>query len=207
MGCCTSGTNVVNPTSRKKNNFTLRSACDPLPNNATSSPRTPVHDQSRDSFVNIRDMSSSLEQLQKYFFISKVSDKKPPICPSSFSLNSLDRALTSESCSTRNLLSYDGLNKRPIKRDNIGMEILKAKVHFGANPNKMCTHGNRTCLMFAVVANDLSFTKKLVELGVDINKVTPSGETALSLAIEMQNYELVDYLRSKGAMDVVLSLG
>jgi len=60
--------------------------------------------------------------------------------------------------------------------------------------------------MFAVVANDFSFTKKLVELGVDINKVTPSGETALSLAIEMQNHELVDYLRSKGASDVVLSL-
>jgi len=207
MGSCTSCTNVLlQPISRNKSNFSLRRDCD-IPNNATPSPRVTVQEKRRDSFADIRDKCSSIEQLEKYFLISKVSDKKRSLhLFKSLSLTSADHTLHSESCSTRNLLSYDGLNKRPLKRDDITMDILKAKVHFGANPNKMCTHGNRTCLMFAVVANDFSFTKKLVELGVDINKVTPSGETALSLAIEMQNNELVNYLRSKGASDVVLSL-
>jgi len=206
MGCCTSSTNIQSQISR---NLTLRTDPKPIPNNLIYSPSVSVYDQRRESFVEYRDMSSSLEQLPNNYLISEVIDKKPPKCvhtkSSCSTLHSLDHTLHSDSCSTRNWLSYDGLNKRPLERDDIGMDILKAKVHFGANPNTMSTHGNRTCLMFAVVANDFSYAKKLVELGVDINKITPLGETALSLAIETQNYELANYLRSKGASDVVLS--
>jgi len=86
------------------------------------------------------------------------------------------------------------------------MDILKAEIMFGANPNELCTHGGRTCLMCAVLANDFAYVKKLVELGVDINKTNRLGETALSLAIETKNCKLTNYLRSKGAADVVLSL-
>merc|ERR1719233_2298059 len=93
--------------------------------------------------------------------------------------------------------TYDGLNKKPIDRYEIGLEILKAKIHFGANPNTLTTHGDRSCLMFSVMANDLQFTKELIELGVDVNQSNAFGETALSLAMEMKKDEIVSYLRSK----------
>jgi len=134
----------------------------------------------------------------------------PPICvrrANSSTLTSLNHSLHSDSYnSIRNLFSYDGLNKRPKKRGDIGMDILKAQIHFGADPNKMCMHGDRTCLMFVILANDFNFAKTLVEQGVDINKTDRFGATALSLTIGMQNDELVNYLRSKGAVHVVLSL-
>jgi len=98
-----------------------------------------------------------------------------------------------------NLLSFDGLNKRVTNRNHIGLEILKAKIHHGADPKSLSTHGGRTCLMFSVIANDFSFTKMLVELGVDVNYRTRLGETALGLATELQREEITKYLRTKGA--------
>jgi len=98
------------------------------------------------------------------------------------------------------LETYDGLNMRATNRYDIGLEILKAKIHHGADPKTLITHGERSCLMFAVMANDFSYTKELVKLGVDVNYSNSSGESALSLAIDMQRKDIAYYLRSKGAL-------
>jgi len=98
-------------------------------------------------------------------------------------------------------VSFDGLNMRPNNRYGIGLELLKAKIHHGANAKRLSTHGDRTALMFAVLAKDLNFTKKLVELGVDVNQSNAQGETALGLACEGQCDDIAKYLRSHGAME------
>jgi ankyrin repeat protein len=102
--------------------------------------------------------------------------------------------------------TFDGLNKRATNRHDIGLEILKAQIYHGADPKGMSTHGNRTCLMFAVLANDYGFTKQLVELGVDINQKNRNGETALGLAIELKRDDIASYLRSKGAVEVLTAV-
>jgi len=95
---------------------------------------------------------------------------------------------------------YDGLNMRATNRYQIGLTNLKAMIHHGADPNTLITHGDRSCLMFAVMANDFSFAKELVDQGVEINQSNSSGESALSLAIDMERRDIAHYLRSKGAV-------
>jgi len=92
------------------------------------------------------------------------------------------------------------LNMGAKDRYDIGLKQVKAQIHHGADPNSLVTIGDRSCLMFAVMANDFSFTKELVELGVDVNHSNSSGESALSLAIDMQRKDIAQYLRSKGAV-------
>jgi len=119
------------------------------------------------------------------------------------SRNSLSTTYSSSSDSFdfENLCSFDGLNKRVSNRYDIGLDVLKAKIDLGADPKNLCTHGGRTCLMFSVMANDLSFTKQLVELGVDINRTNQLNETALSLATELKREEIAKYLRAQGAKE------
>jgi len=85
-------------------------------------------------------------------------------------------------------------------RYEIALEQVKAQIHHGADPKTLITLGDRSCLMVAVMGNDFSFTKELVERGVDVNHSNSSGESALSLAIEMQRKDIAQYLRSKGAV-------
>jgi len=106
-----------------------------------------------------------------------------------------------DSLSSGMRLSFDGLNMRPNNRYGIGLELLKAKIHHGANANRLSTHGDRTALMFAVLAKDLKFIKTLVELGVDVNQSNGQGETALGLACEGQCDDIAEYLRSQGALE------
>merc|ERR1719499_387350 len=87
--------------------------------------------------------------------------------------------------SRHSMNGFDGLNKRIVSRHGIGLEILKAQVHHGADPRVMRTHGDRTCLMFAVLGEDFGFVKELMELGVNVNQTNHQGETALGFAIEM----------------------
>jgi hypothetical protein len=108
-----------------------------------------------------------------------------------------------DSLDTDDFFAFDGLNKRITNRYEIGLEMLKAQIHFGSDPKVLSTHGDRTCLMFSVMANDYRFTKKLVELGVDINQTNSLGETALGLAIELKRKDIANYLRSKGAFEEV----
>lgn len=56
------------------------------------------------------------------------------------------------------------------------------------------------------MANDFSFVKKLVELGVDVNQKNRAGETALGLAIELQRVDIAKYLRKKGAMEAAKNI-
>jgi len=93
--------------------------------------------------------------------------------------------------------SFDGLNKRVSNRYEIGLEVLKVLIHNGANPHAMSTIGDKTALMFAVLAQDFDFVKKLVEMGVNIGHMNCHGETALGLAIETQRNDIADYLRQK----------
>lgn len=101
------------------------------------------------------------------------------------------------------IFSFDGMNKRVVNRYEIGLQMLKAQIHHGADPKVLTTHGERSCLMFAVLAEDFCFIKKLLELGVDVNQKNRIGETALSLAIELQRDDIAGYLRRKGAIEAV----
>jgi len=99
------------------------------------------------------------------------------------------------------IVSYDGANKRISNRYDIGLRMLKAQIQFGADPNVFTTHGDRSCLMFATLAEDFAFVKHLVELGVDVNKTNVSGETALNFALAAERKDIADFLRSNGAVD------
>jgi len=164
------------------------------------------------------------EGLQK---ISKKSTRepKPSVCTYSISLesvgedsdseyswSSLASDLTDEGNSSVNnceiehykaveFQSFDGLNKRVFSRYDLGLEVLMAMIENGTNPEGMSTHGDRTALMFAVLAQDLDFIKKLVELGVDLNETNCHGETALRLANETGRSDIINYLRSNGAIE------
>jgi len=118
----------------------------------------------------------------------------------------------SSSCSSpcisfepENPISFDGLNKRASDRYDIGLDILKAKIECGADPKSFTTHGDRNSLMFSVMANDFSFTKELVERGVDVNWKNHLGETALSLAKELKREEIAKYLVAQGATEVPMA--
>jgi len=154
--------------------------------------------------------TSSTSKMSEPAFVDRTSTAKAEDFSDDASISSTVE--TSCYCSSTNLsdfgnlVSYDGLNKRATDRCNIGIQMLKAQIHFGANPNALSTHGDRTCLMVAVMANDFRFTKKLVEMGVDVNQTNLLGETALSIAVELQYHNLSSYLRSKGAADVVISM-
>jgi len=102
------------------------------------------------------------------------------------------------------IFSFDGTNKRVVNRYEIGLEMLKAQIHHGADPKVLKTHGERSCLMFAVLAEDFGFIKELLELGVDVNQKNRVGETALSLANELQRDDIAMYLRRKGAIESVI---
>jgi len=115
--------------------------------------------------------------------------------------SSISSRTYTDSLETGELSSYDGMNMRAKNRYSIGLEILKAKIYHGADPNSMTTHGERTPLMFSVLANDLKFTKFLVNLGVDVNQKNSSGETALGFASELHKRDIASYLRSQGALE------
>jgi len=109
---------------------------------------------------------------------------------------------TSESFEGADLRSFDGVNSRTTNRYEIGLSMLKAQIHHGADPKCLSTHGERSTLMFAVLAEDFNFIKQLVELGVDVNQTNSLGETALSLANELQRDDITGYLLEKGAVEM-----
>jgi len=94
---------------------------------------------------------------------------------------------------------YDRLSTQRYRWD-IGLEIQKSLIRFKADPNTL-THCDIPCLMFPVMANDLIFTKKLVECGVDVNRKDRYGETGLGLAIKLKRWEIAKYLLTIEATD------
>jgi len=132
----------------------------------------------------------------------------PSVSPSNITLESqkfdTSNSLNSASSYWRNcgdIMSYDGVNKRISNRYDIGLGILKAQIQCGADPKVLTTHGDRSCLMFAVLAEDIDFVKQLVGLGVDVNKTNRSGETALTLALGLEGKDISKYLRKNGAVE------
>jgi len=147
-------------------------------------------------------------------FLSKtcIRDQRlsPPVSPSKFTIEnpkfSTTISLTSSSSYWRNIgdiMSFDGVNKRICNRYDIGLGMLKAQIQHGADPKALTTHGDRSCLMFAVLAEDFNFVKQLVELGVDVNKTNRFGESALSLALGLKREDIASYLRLSGAVEGV----
>jgi len=98
-------------------------------------------------------------------------------------------------------LCFDVPNKGTTNRYEIGLEMLKAMINEGADPKTLVTHGERTCLMFTVLAEDFDFVKKLVKLGVNVNKTNSRGESALGFANELKRYDIANYLREHGAFE------
>jgi len=115
----------------------------------------------------------------------------------------LSSSESSESLDMEHLRSFDGLNKKTTNRYEIGLAMIKAQIHHGADPKTMITHGERSCLMFAVLAEDFDFIKQLVGLGVNVNQTNSLGETALSLANELQRDDITSYLRANGAVGIL----
>jgi len=130
----------------------------------------------------------------------------PPVSPSKNTL-ATGKFFTASSVSTTSaywtsfgdIMSYDGINKRVCNRYDVGLRILKAEIELGADPKGLITHGDRSCLMFAVLAEDFAFIQQLVRLGVDVNKTNAAGETALNLAVELKRKDIADYLLANGA--------
>lgn len=98
------------------------------------------------------------------------------------------------------IMSFDGTNERVSNRYDIGVSILKAQIQNGADPRTLSTHGDRSSLMFAVLAEDFGLVQQLVGLEVDVNQTNRSGESALSLALGIDRTDIADYLRLKGAV-------
>jgi len=118
-----------------------------------------------------------------------------------FGANSSNSSLSSYWRDSMDVMSYDGINKRISDRNDIGLRMLKAQIQCGADPKVWTTHGDRSCLMFAVLAEDFNFIKELIELGVDVNKTNHYGETALTLAVGIKREDIASYLRSNGAVE------
>jgi len=138
---------------------------------------------------------------------------RAPTRSSSISLNSNNTLEIIKFCATSSrssgssnwrdsvdILSYDGINKRFCNRNDIGLGMLQAQIKCGVDPNVWTTHGDRSCLMCAVLAEDFNFIKQLIELGVDVNKTNHFGETALSLAVGLKREDIASYLRRNGAV-------
>jgi len=169
--------------------------------NTTRSAFNDGYETQRSLFNNV-DWSSFEQESDRNHILRTHQYGHASIDPSSCDSQSSTDSSGSDSLGIENMFSFDGMNKRVSNRYDIGLNVLKAKIHHGADPKNLCTHGGRTSLMFSVMANDLSFIKQLVELGVDINQKNQSDETALSLAIGLKREEIAMYLRSQGATEV-----
>jgi len=153
-------------------------------------------------------VSTSSAGRDSFMSISTTGTREPPafICQSDMEYpesktSTISSRTHTDSLESGEFSSYDGMNMRATNRYMIGLEILKAKIYHGADPNRMTTHGERTPLMFSVLANDLKFIKLLVKLGVDVNQKNSSGETALGFASELHKRDIASYLRSQGALE------
>lgn len=88
--------------------------------------------------------------------------------------------------------AYDGNN-----------EIVKLLLDKGAKLDKynIISNNGGTYLMFFSAGGLLDYVKKLVETGADINDKDNHGRTALMYAKERKHLDVVNYLKSKGAIE------
>jgi ankyrin repeat protein len=96
---------------------------------------------------------------------------------------------------------------RPKDRDcqNDGAGYYRKRVSmlldFGADPNFIGNNprGPRIPLVEAVRAGDFSLVKRMLSMGADPNKQGGRDETALMVAANMRNFEIMDFLLDNGA--------
>lgn len=81
-------------------------------------------------------------------------------------------------------------------------QVANCLLDFKANPNTKSTDGrDRTPLTVAISKNQVQLAKRMVELGADVN--TRADITSpLALAVQLDNQELITYLKSHGALDL-----
>jgi serine/threonine-protein phosphatase 6 regulatory ankyrin repeat subunit B len=78
------------------------------------------------------------------------------------------------------------------------VEIAKALLAAGANPNAQASDGF-TALMLAACINNELFVKLLIQARVNVNASTPDGYTALRIASEKGYTGVVKILKAGGA--------
>ena len=107
--------------------------------------------------------------------------------------NSIDINATGETGET--------LLMEAVLTDNKAMVALLLKN--GADPKQgcFCEGDGRGALIIAADANNFELAQMLIDAGADINESTSTGATALTLAREHKNQELVSLLEQKGAKE------
>lgn len=89
--------------------------------------------------------------------------------------------------------------------EDVSLAVVQTLLDRGANVDEAPDSGpagGYTCLMMAAVNNQLELVKLLAKNGADVNKKAKDGNSALSLAKEENNEEMVKLLKSLGAKDL-----
>jgi len=153
-----------------------------------------------------KNISTHMWRNNNIFLGKDASLSLQPGSMSNISTAGFSASCTSLSCSSflspKEIISFDGANTRAANRYEFVVNQIKAQMHYGMNPNVFTTHGDRSCLMVAVLAGDFRFVKQLVEMGVNVNKRSQIGETALSLAKDQKRNDIANFLRSNGATEI-----
>ena len=86
--------------------------------------------------------------------------------------------------------------------ENVPLTVVQKILEKGADPNEAPASGyaeSYTCLMMAARNDQPELVKLLVSKGADVNKKAKDGKSALDLAKEENNEEMVTLLKSLGA--------
>lgn len=89
-----------------------------------------------------------------------------------------------------------------ILMQKVPLTVVKKLIEMGADPDESATSGptkGYTCLMMAAGNNQPDLAKLLISYHADVNKKADDGKSALSMAKEGNNDEMVKLLNSQGA--------
>jgi ankyrin repeat protein len=89
-------------------------------------------------------------------------------------------------------------------RDNCGNRLKKILKHNNVNVNKADNRDGQTPLLALCFRPDgvVSYARRLIAMGADINHQNKYGATALIIATYYGNKEMVGYLLEVGALDL-----
>jgi len=88
---------------------------------------------------------------------------------------------------------------------NANLDLVDTLIAAGADPNtserRYQSHPSHNCLQVATSNRDVEMIRRLMEAGADINGGRHNGGTALRIAVETGNSELIHFLIQQGADD------
>lgn len=89
----------------------------------------------------------------------------------------------------------------PLVRASRGghLEIVRALLKAGADPNRISAYGNSSALTDAIKQNHVEVVHELVEAGANINAYVEDAGNALQYAIPTDNMDLIQFLLNAGA--------